>query len=85
MDTSEVGYYPVDEFGSFLKSIKNSGRTVFQFELFFKMVEVIMLILHYVDIAFSVWLTRIKGPDTKLRNLSDVQLILWGAIKIALC
>ena len=51
MDTSEVGYYPVDEFGSFLKSIKNSGRAIFQFELFFKMAEVIMLILHYVDIA----------------------------------
>ena len=54
MDTSEVGYYPVDEFGSFLKSIQNSGTTIFQFELFFKMAEVIMLILHYVDIAFSV-------------------------------
>ena len=54
METSEVGYYPVDEFGSFLKSIQNSGTTIFQFELFLKMAEVKMLILHYVDIAFSV-------------------------------
>lgn len=28
---------------------------------------------------------RMKGPVTKLKNLPDVQSIVWGAIKIVWC